>query len=96
MSTRDMKCNPVCGAAELGHPIPDSMHAVSVALPHWAHAVGYEEKDPDVVSRLQLGYPRFVIHPLVRKLADQISGNAHSLPFPSQRVAESCMAFIKE
>lgn len=96
MPSRDMKSNPVCRAAELGYPIPDCIHAVSVALPHWAHAIGYEEKDPEVVSRMQLGYPRFVIHPLVRKLAQQLSGSPHSLPLPSQRAAERCMAFVKE
>jgi len=31
---------------------------------------GYEEKDPAVVRHLSSGYPRFVVHPLLRELAD--------------------------
>src|SRR5262245_31480067 len=60
---------PVCGADELGKPIPDSTHAVSVALPRWADVVGYEEKKSEVINRLQSGYPRFLIHPLVLELS---------------------------
>jgi cystathionine gamma-synthase len=30
---------------------------------------GYEEKDPAVTSKLQTGYPRFVVHPFARRLA---------------------------
>ena len=33
------------------------------------HAVrGYEEKNPDVISQLTSGYPRFVVHPFARQL----------------------------
>jgi hypothetical protein len=48
---------------DVGTPIPsDSKHAVSVALPRWQDNVDYEEG----VLKLPSGYPRFVIHPLVR------------------------------
>ena len=53
----------------LGTPIPDSPHAVSCSLPTMAAVRGYEEKDPAVTSRLQTGYPRFVVHPFARRLA---------------------------
>lgn len=34
------------------------------------HAVrGYEEKNPEVIRHLTLGYPRFVVHPFARELA---------------------------
>ena len=52
----------------LGTPIPDSPHAVSCSLPTLAAIRGYEEKDPAVLARLQTGYPRFVVHPLARRL----------------------------
>jgi cystathionine gamma-synthase len=31
---------------------------------------GYEEKDPETMRQLTSGYPRFVVHPYARKLAD--------------------------
>jgi cystathionine gamma-synthase len=52
----------------LGTPIPDSPHAVSCSLPTIAAIRGYEEKDPAVMDSLQTGYPRFVVHPLARRL----------------------------
>lgn len=59
---------PLWRAEDLGAPIPESTHAVSVALPTWRDNVGYEEGDPRVVDRLRAGYPRFVYHPLCRAL----------------------------
>lgn len=61
---------PLWQATDLGKPVPDSAHATSVCLPHWAHVVGYEEGDPAIVDAMQCGYPRFVFHPLVRELFD--------------------------
>lgn len=78
----------------LGQPLPASPHAVSVALPRWRDVVGYEEKRPEVMARLQGGYPRFVIHPLVRELAQRVAPDQPCLPFPSARCAELCVAFI--
>ena len=95
MTARDLLKNPIWQASELGHPIPDSTHAVSVALPRWQDVVGYEEKKPEVMSRLQCGYPRFVIHPLVVELTRRIAGAQPCLPFPSVRSAELCAQFIK-
>ena len=75
MGKRNLLFDPVWRADEVGLALPDSPHAVSVALPRWRDVVGYEEKWPDVVSRLQSGYPRFVIHRLVRELARHIGGD---------------------
>ena len=88
MNTRDLLTQPVWDGNELGHAIPDSTHAVSVALPRWRDVVGYEEKDPEVIRRLTSGYPRFVIHPLVASLVESLDQSAaNCLPFPSLRVA---------
>ena len=54
---------PLWQPADLGRPIPDSPHAVSVCLPTWADNVGYEKADPRVTGRMQCGYPRFFLHP---------------------------------
>jgi len=96
MSARDLLQHPVWRGEELGMPIPDSDHAVSMALPRWEDVVGYEEKKPAVMDRLRCGYPRFVIHPLVRELARSIAADEPCLPFPSVRVAELCAQFVRQ
>ena len=59
----------------MGEAIPNSLHAVSCSLPTMRSVRGYEEKDPQVVSHLATGYPRFVVHPLVRRLAAHLGGD---------------------
>lgn len=95
MSNRDLLRDPVWRAGELGLALPDTVHAVSVALPRWRDVVGYEEKWPGVVTRLKGGYPRFVIHPLVQELAVRIAGDRPALPFPSIAAAQLCVEFIQ-
>ena len=92
---RDLIEKPVWQPGELGQPMPPSLHAVSVALPRWQDVVGYEEKKPEVLTRLLAGYPRFKIHSLVLDLARQLGNGAPCLPFPSVRVAEECAQFIR-
>ncbi len=94
MAVRDLLLDPVWKGEELGHPIPASPHAVSVALPRWQDVVGYEEKKPEVVNALLSGYPRFFIHAEVRELARQIADGQPCLPFPSLRTARRCAEFI--
>ena len=95
MSARDLLLHPRWRPDELGQPIPDSPHAVSVALPRWQDVVGYEEKRPEVMDRLRCGYPRFVIHPRVQQLARELTGGKVCLPFPSRRCAELCAESIR-
>jgi hypothetical protein len=82
-------------AVELGRPIPDSPHAVSVALPHWQDVIGYEEKRPEVMHKLASGYPRFLIHPLVLELGRQFGQDRFCLPFPSARAARLAADFVQ-
>ncbi len=96
MRANALLTQPVWRGPELGQPLPDSVHAVSVALPRWQDVVGYEEKLPEVMTRLKAGYPRFVIHPLIQELAQRIAGDQPCLPFPSASVAEQCVAFIRQ
>ncbi|HWX18772.1 MAG TPA: PLP-dependent transferase [Candidatus Binatia bacterium] len=86
--------NPVWEGRDLGQPIPASTHAVSVALPRWRDVVGYEEKTAEVMARLSSGYPRFVVHPLVQKIAKEAGAGEPCLPFPSRRAAELCAGFV--
>ena len=94
--TRDLLKDPAWAAEELGQPLPESVHAVSVALPRWQDVIDYEEKSPEVVNRLQCGYPRFVIHPLVTRMALTLGGGQPCLPFPSDRAAEEATDFVRE
>lgn len=54
----------------LGEPIIDSPHAIASSLPTLADVCGYEEGDSKVFSAIKTGYPRFVLHPYVRRLTD--------------------------
>jgi cystathionine gamma-synthase len=56
----------------LGQRIPDRLHAVSCSLPTMRDVIGYEEKDPAVTAHLSSGYPRFVVHPLLRRVAAEL------------------------
>ena len=96
MTARNLFTEPAWEGAELGEPLPNSTHAVSVALPRWQDVVGYEEKTPEVISKLKGGYPRFVIHPLIQEVARLAAGGQPALPFPSPRVAGWCAAFVEE
>lgn len=85
---------------QLGHPLPNSLHAVSVSLPKWADVVGYEEGEKRVVDAMKLGYPRFVYHPLVKQLfaeaeAEFAKVGEFCMVLPSKKVAEQCVEFCK-
>ena len=91
---------PMWRPEDLGRPIPNDSHAVSVCLPTWAHNVGYEEGDPTVVNHLQAGYPRFFLHPLVRQYFAQIL-HEYGAPeedvcyvFPAKKTAEQCLRYV--
>lgn len=84
----------------LGVPLPDSPHAVSVSLPKWADVVGYEEGDARVIDAMQLGYPRFVYHPLVKKLfadceAKFAGADEFCQAYPSEKVANLCVEYCQ-
>src|SRR4051812_16435254 len=61
---------PVFPPLPLGQRIPASPHAVSCSLPTMRDVRGYEERDPETLRQLTSGYPRFVVHPFARQLAD--------------------------
>ena len=71
MSNRDLLLSPRWRAKDLGQPLPDSPHAVSVALPRWQDVIGYEEKAPSVLKALRSIYPRFGLNPLVSEVAQR-------------------------
>lgn len=101
MSPRDLRTDPLWQADDLGKPIPDSPHAVSVALPMWEHVIGYEEQDPKVIGAMACGYPRFFFHPAVQRLfrhcEERHAGpGERCLAFPSERIACMCADFVRD
>ncbi|CAI2175922.1 3034_t:CDS:2 [Funneliformis geosporum] len=85
---------------EIGCPIPaNTPHAISVTLPTWQDNVDYEEAVDRVVSRMECGYPRFFIHPQIKKLitvCDQkfAKPTETSLLFPSRKPTQRCRDYI--
>lgn len=84
---------------DLGRPIPDERHAVSVCLPRWRDNVGYEEADPAVTEAMRCGYPRFFFHPDTARLFAECERRLArpgecAIAFPSERVARRCAEFV--
>ena len=95
MSAAELLTRPLWKADALGCALPRSRHAVSVALPRWADVLGYEEKRPEVLERMECGYPRFVIHPLVAELGHRAAAGQPGLVFPSARSAAAAAAYVR-
>ena len=49
----------------LGQLVPNTVHSVCCNLPTMEHVIGYEEKQTSVMEKVQIGYPRFVLHKYV-------------------------------
>ena len=93
MSIRNLLLNPCWSAEELGQALPDSPHAVSVALPRWQDVIHYEEKEEKCMQSLQSVYPRFGLNPLVDEIAKKAIelyeiNNASGWPYPNLLAAE--------
>ena len=95
--THPLHTRPLCSAEDLGAPIPDSTHAVSVCLPTWADVIAYEEKESRVIDRMRTGYPRFFFHPLIQKVraALEPKPGRDVLPFACKEAARECVALAK-
>jgi len=95
--------NPLWQAEDLGRPVPDAPHAVSVCLPTWADVIGYEEGESRVVDRMFCGYPRFFPHSLTTELfrrvesdlAVEASEAGHCLVFPEEKSANRALKFVR-
>jgi len=98
---RDLLHHPLWLPEDLGQPIPDTVHAVSVCLPTWRDNVGYEEGEARVREALRAGYPRFVYHPLVRALFEaceqRFAGpDEAALAWPSATVGRRFQAWLSQ
>ncbi len=96
MPQENLRNHPLCRAEDLGKPIPNTKHAISMCLPRWQDVVGYEERDPATMKRLQLGYPRFFYHPLVEAAFEkfrQPSDDQIHL-YTTRAAAQRCAAYL--
>jgi len=92
MTTHPLHSAPLYRPENLGAPIPDSPHAVSVCLPTWADIIGYEEKEPRVHQAMRTGYPRFFFHPLIQRVRAALDPKPGRdvLPFADEAAAKQC------
>ena len=96
---RDLLKKPIWKNLELGYAIPDSIHAVSVALPTWNDVINYEEKDQECMNLLKSIYPRFGLNPIVKRLCEKVKkqnyyNNKSIWPYPNERIAFKAKKYI--
>lgn len=96
MPQETLRNHPLCRAEDLGKPIPNTKHAISMCLPRWCDVVGYEERDPATMEKLQLGYPRFLYHPLVEAACEKFrqSADEQIQLYTTRAAAERCAAYL--
>ncbi len=96
MPQESLRNHPLCRAEDLGKPIPNTKHAISMCLPRWRDVVGYEERDPATMAKLQLGYPRFLYHPLVEAACEKYrqSRDDQIQLYSTRQAAERCAAYL--
>tara|TARA_Y100001968_G_C19453774_1_gene770676 strand:+ start:1759 stop:3225 length:1467 start_codon:yes stop_codon:yes gene_type:complete len=101
LSKRNLIQDPCWSAKDLGQALPDTPHAVSVALPRWQDVIDYEEKKENCIRLLQSIYPRFGLNPYVSELAQKsLQGCnvklAQSWPYPNLKSAERAKLYCLE
>lgn len=96
MPQETLRNHPLCRAEDLGKSVPDTTHAISMCLPRWQDVVGYEEKDPETMKRLQLGYPRFFYHPLVEQAFKKLRADSDEAVqiYTTRNAAERCKTYL--
>ena len=56
-----------------GSTLPlNNIHAVSVSMPNLQDVIDYEEQTPQILEKITVAYPRFVMHPYLKLLAKHI------------------------
>ncbi len=56
-----------------GETLPiNNIHAVSVSMPNLQDVIDYEEQTPEILEKIKSAYPRFVLHPYLKLLANYI------------------------
>lgn len=71
-----------------------------MSLPTWEANVAYEEGLEWIAKRMQCGYPRFFVHPIIQNLALEVlrrQGDPETESatlFPSPKTANVCLSFV--
>ena len=53
-----------------GETLPvNNIHAVSTSMPTLQDVIDYEEQTPQILEKISVAYPRFIVHPYLKKLA---------------------------
>ena len=56
-----------------GETLPqNNIHAVSVSMPSLQDVIDYEEQTSEIVEKITVAYPRFIIHPYLKKIASYL------------------------
>jgi cystathionine gamma-synthase len=97
---RDFLQQPAWQEEDIGQPLPDSLHAVSVCLPTWKSIVDYEEGRDRVVRKMRSGYPRFFRHPMVERLFEvakkEVARDGESvMVFPTRVSAQRAQRYVE-
>ena len=97
----DLLVDPFWREQDLGKPLPDNDHAVSVSMPRWQHVIGYEEQDPEVVNKLFCGYPRFFRHRYVSELIVEArrrfcKAREDCFVYPTAEAARRCINYVEK
>tara|TARA_Y100001968_G_scaffold189336_1_gene173543 strand:+ start:2826 stop:4298 length:1473 start_codon:yes stop_codon:yes gene_type:complete len=100
LSNHDLLLKPYWNAKDLGKAIPNSPHAVSVALPRWQDVIDYEEKKESCMQSLRAIYPRFGLNPLVAEIAKKATELAgyqqgKGWPYPNSEIAKQAQLFCQ-
>lgn len=101
LTMRDLLHKPAWTEEDLGLPLPDSEHAVSVCLPTWKSILDYEEGRDRVLRKMRLGYPRFFRHPqvirLFEKARQEVSAteNESVVVFPTRVSAQRAQRYVE-
>ncbi|MFA5720654.1 MAG: aminotransferase class I/II-fold pyridoxal phosphate-dependent enzyme [Aliarcobacter sp.] len=51
---------------------PQNIHAVSTSMPTLQDVIDYEEQTPQILEKISVAYPRFVIHPYLKLLSNYL------------------------
>jgi cystathionine gamma-synthase len=62
---------PYLESPPLGARMPASVHAVTCSIPTMDDVIGYEERRPETMEKITVGYPRFVTHFYIRRIEEE-------------------------
>ena len=99
-AVRDLLKQPLWNVRSMGRPLPDTPHACAVSLPTWDSVIGYEEGRDRVIKKLEAGYPRFFVHPFVKRLfakaTEEIAESGkRAIVFPHKRAAQGAQRYVE-